>query len=168
MAPAPSTPGGFIAQMNDQAGTAYGDHSTEQGASNPGCQSDSERLARTEAAGMSEDERAGMNRARGLEEPLTENWSKQQRELWQSHLRTVSSQLARGPAFPSAWGPSWEGHPGAFPGISCPFAGTTQPRMAFPALCLGFILPFLSPVGHILPFWENAPGSPEGGVGISS
>lgn len=65
----------------------------------------------------------------------------------------------------------WEGHPRAFPGISLsssPFPEAAWPRMPFPALCLGFILPFLSPLGHILSLWGSASRIWEWGGCISS
>lgn len=43
--------------------------------------------------------------------------------------------------------------------VQQPLPGAGQPRMAFSALCLGFVLPFLFSVGHILSVWGNASGT---------
>lgn len=126
-----------------------------------------ERLSRRQTARMSDDKRAGRSQARGCEEHSLKTGQNNGESAGKSHLGTVSTpSWWESLHFHLPWVPSREGHPRAFPGISLstsPFPGTTQPRVAFPALCLGFILPFLSPLDHILSFWGSAPGFPEGG-----
>ena len=46
-----------------------------------------------------------------------------------------------------------------------PFPEAALPRMPFPALCLGFILPFLSSLCHILSLWGSSSGTWESGLG---
>ena len=69
-------------------------------------------------------------------------------------LRTCMSILPKGPR--------WEGGPKAFPSkpfVQGPLPGGTQPRTAFSAICLDFILPFLFPLNHIHSLQGSASGT---------
>lgn len=101
------------------------------------------------------DKRAGMSQVWGYEEhSLTTMVKTLASVTWE--LSLLSWLRACFPIPP--WWPGWGRHE-RFP-ESClstsPVPGATQPRMAFPTFCLGFIIPFLLSIGSYPFFMGNA------------
>lgn len=130
--------------------TAHWDHSTEQGYPTPFSGLTQGKLSGGGTTRTTGDKRAGWSQVRGYEEHSPPKLFKTTEEATANVTWALS-------LLPAGLGAEGEGGPRAFPSSSLSnslLPGATQPRVAFPALCLRFLKShFSSPLGHILSLW---------------